>query len=452
MSSIDQYLALYREHNALLEAHSHPVLNAHRAQALAQLEATGLPSSRAERYRYCNVEGDLAPDFGLNLRRSLPVGDPYKGYRCGVPEMKTALFYVVNDVVCSADGKAVLPEGVHVLPLCEAATRFPEVVQRHYNTAATRKADALSALNTLLVQDGLFVYVERGVTIEQTLQIVYVSAAAADMMSNRRVLVVVEEDATANLLMCDHSMDATHQYLSTQVVEAFVGERAQLHIYTMEETQEANARYANLYVEQQAQSQTSLCDLTLHNGHTRNQTEVRLLGEGADVALNGAYIAAKEETLSSDIVVEHAVPNCHSSMLHKYVVGDKGVSAFAGRVVVAEGAQQTLAEQTNANLLASSTARAFSQPMLEIYADDVKCNHGSTIGKLDETALFYMRQRGVPEQEARLLLQHAFINEVVETVHIDPLRQRVSALVEARFRGEDAGCHDGCANCGGHCI
>lgn len=448
MSALEQYLSLYREQEELLKANSHECLNAYRSAALHQLESQGLPPRRNERYRYASLAEDIAPDFGLNLRRSAPVGDPYKGYRCAVPQMDTLLFYVVNDVVCMPEGsKTALPQGLHILPLCEAAERFPEVVQRHYHQAAGRKYDAVTELNTLLAQDGLFVYLEKGTTLSAAIQIVFVSAATADMMTNRRLLIVAEEQTEAHIIVCDHLED-THRYLSTGVTEVFAGQGANLSLYGLEETQPTNARYHNLYVEQAAQSKVSLCELTLHNGHSRNQTEVRLLGEAADVAINGAFIATGKERLSNDIIVEHAVENCHSSMLHKYVVGGEGISAFAGRVVVAEGAQQTLAEQTNANLLASDGARAFSQPMLEIYADDVKCNHGSTTGKLDEAALFYMRQRGIAEKEARLLLQHAFLNEVVETIDIEPLRERISSLIEARFRGENRSCCDeGCFGC-----
>lgn len=448
MSELTQYLSLYREQEELLQANSHKCLNALRATALSRLEKEGLPTRKNERYRYANLAADIAPDFGLNLRRSTPVGDPYKGYRCAVPQMDAFLYYVVNDVVCMPEGKAnELPEGLHILPLCTAAERFPEIVKKHYHQAAGRKYDTVSELNTLFAQDGIFIYLEKGTQLSHAIQIVFVNAATADMMTNRRLLIIAEENTESHIVLCDHLEDS-HRYLSTEVTEVFAGVGAKISLYGMEETQSNNARYHNLYIEQQAESRVSLCDMTLHNGHTRNQIEVRLLGEGADVALNGAYIATSKETLSNDIIVEHAVENCHSSMLHKYVVGGEGVSAFAGRVVVAEGAQQTLAEQTNANLLASPTARAFSQPMLEIYADDVKCNHGSTTGKLDEAALFYMRQRGIEEAEARLLLQHAFLNEVVETIAIDPLRERISALVEARFRGENpCCCDDGCFGC-----
>jgi Fe-S cluster assembly protein SufD len=186
--------------------------------------------------------------------------------------------------------------------------------------------------------------------------------------------------------------------------------------------------------------------VTLHAGQTHNQVNVRLMGEHAQVFTGGAVIAGGQEVVDDNIVVEHVAPNCNSKMLYKYVLDDHSVSAFAGKVLVQPDAQHTLSEQTNANLCVLPTAHAYAQPMLEIYADDVKCNHGSTVGKLDEAALFYMRQRGISEQEARLLLQYAFVNEVLQHVEIEYLRERLAHLVEMRFRGEANTC-DGCKIC-----
>lgn len=161
---------------------------------------------------------------------------------------------------------------------------------------------------------------------------------------------------------------------------------------------------------------------------------------------NGAVITDETQHVDNNVLADHVAPNCTSDMLYKYVLDGRSTGAFAGKVLVRTDAQKTVSQQTNANLCASPQARVYSQPMLEIYADDVKCNHGSTIGKLDENALFYMRQRGVPEAEARLLLQHAFINDVLQRVTLEHLRDRLSHLVELRFRGELSKCRD-CKMC-----
>ena len=186
--------------------------------------------------------------------------------------------------------------------------------------------------------------------------------------------------------------------------------------------------------------------MTLHNGTSRNTTEVLLAGEGAEINLCGMAIADKNQHVDNNTSIDHAVPNCTSNELFKYVLDDQSVGAFAGLVLVRPDAQHTNSQQTNRNLCATREARMYTQPQLEIYADDVKCSHGATVGQLDENALFYMRQRGIPAREARLLLMFAFVNEVIDTIRLGALKDRLHLLVEKRFRGEVNKCQ-GCAIC-----
>lgn len=446
MASEKQYLDLYQSQRNLLEAGSCRPLNAQRAAAAEQLREKGLPTRKVERYKYTDAEAAFAPDYGLNLKRVLPSADPYQAFKCNVPNLSTSLYFVVNDIVCDAQGKvSPLPEGVVVDSLCHVAEQQPEWLERYYHQAANRDYDGVTALNTMLVQDGLFIYVPAHTQLKHPLQLVNVSAAAIDLMSNRRVVIVAEEGASLALLFCDHA-DGSQQYLTTQVVEVYAGEGTKVDLYSVEETNDRNIRFNNLYVEQQQNSQVSYNGMTLHNGLTRNRLDFHMLGENAQVATYGAVIADGKERVDNSILVEHAAPHCTSNMLYKYVLDGESEGAFAGKVLVQEGAQQSFSEQTNANLCVSPEAHAYAQPMLEIYADDVKCNHGSTIGKLDEQALFYMQQRGITESEARLLLQHAFVNEVLNKVGIEHLRDRLSHLVEMRFRGELRKCK-GCKIC-----
>lgn len=201
-----------------------------------------------------------------------------------------------------------------------------------------------------------------------------------------------------------------------------------------------------LEIEQHAESRLNLVDVTLRTGEALFDLHVRLVGNGATAALAGAIIADGDQHVEKRVLIEHIAEGCTSDMLYKQVLSGKSYGLVHGKVLVQPGAQKSASEQTLANLCVSEEARALSQPMLEIYADDVKCNHGSTIGKLDEAALFYMRQRGIPEIEARLLLQHAFVNDVLERIPVQDLRERLSHLVEHRFRGELKACN-GCSLC-----
>ena len=453
MASIEQYLQIFAEHRDLVVNGSCAPLNEQRDVAAAQLREQGLPTHRDERYKYTDAEEAFAPDYGLNLKRIIPKQDPYTEFKCNVPNLSTSLFFVVNDVPCKAPecSRAILPEGVVVCSLREAGEKHPELLERYYNQAASSDRDfrtghdGVTLLNTMLVQDGVLIYLPAHVELKAPIQIVNMAVSAHDLMSVRRVLIIAEQGAKCSVLFCDHA-EGTGRSLTTQVTEVYAEEAAEVNLYSIEETNPLNTRFSTIYVEQEKESRVNYDGVALTCGTSRNRLDVRLRGEGAHTELYGAVIADKEQRVDNNILVEHLAPKCTSDMLYKCVLDDHSVGAFAGKVYVAPGAQQTASEQTNANLCASPAARAYSQPMLEIYADDVKCNHGSTIGKLDETALFYMRQRGIPEDEARLLLQHAFINEVLRHVKIEHLHDRLSQLVEMRFRGELNKCHS-CKGC-----
>jgi Fe-S cluster assembly protein SufD len=225
-----------------------------------------------------------------------------------------------------------------------------------------------------------------------------------------------------------------------------VGENASLDLYCLEETHHKNVRVSNVYIDQQANSRVNHNVITLHNGITRNKLDLTFSGEGAECQCYGCVIADKQQHVDNNTLITHKVPHCTSNELYKYVLDDKATGAFAGRVLVEHGAQKTTSQMTNQNLTATKEARMYTQPMLEIYADDVKCAHGSTVGQLNDAALFYMRQRGISLQEAKLLLQNAFINEVIDKMQLEPLRDRLHYLVEKRFRGELNKC-EGCRLC-----
>ena len=309
------------------------------------------------------------------------------------------------------------------------AEQHPELVKKYYGKLADTSKDGVTAFNTAFAQDGVLLYVPKNVVVEKPIQLVNILRGDVNFMVNRRVLIILEEGAQARLLACDHAMDGVN-FLATQ----------------LEETHTSTVRISSLYVRQEANSNVLLNGMTLHNGTTRNTTEVTLAGEGAELNLCGMAIADKNQHVDNNTTIDHAVPNCTSNELFKYVLDDQSVGAFAGLVLVRPDAQHTSSQQTNRNLCATREAHMYTQPQLEIYADDVKCSHGATVGQLDESALFYMRQRGISMREARLLLMFAFVNEVIDTIRLDALKDRLHLLVEKRFRGELNKCQ-GCAIC-----
>ena len=446
MDSEKQYIDLYKECSLMIKSHSAAPLNDVRDKAFDDFRRLGFPSRKFERYKYTDMQALFEPNYGLNLNRlDIPV-NPYDAFRCDVPNLSTSLYFVVNDsFYTKVLPKGHLPEGVIVDSLSAVAAKSPEVIARYYAKIAKTDDDAVTALNTMLAQDGLLVYVPRNVKVDRAIQVINILHSDVDLMVNRRVLIILEQGAEAKFLFCDHAADDRH-FLVTQVIEAYVGDNASLDLYCMEETHYKNNRVSNVYIEQQANSRVNHNVITLHNGVTRNRADLVFKGEGAECNMCGCVIASKNQHVDNNTFIDHQVGHCTSHELYKYVLGDKSTGAFAGRVLVRHGAQKTLSDEVNQNLCTTKEARMYTQPMLEIYADDVKCSHGSTVGQLNDAALFYMQQRGISLNEARLLLEFAFINEVIDHMQLEPLRDRLHYLVEKRFRGELNKC-EGCILC-----
>lgn len=446
MQSEKQYIDLYGECRDMLRKHSCEVMNAVRDEAFENFKRLGFPTKKVERYKYTDIPSLFEPDYGLNINRlEIPV-DPYKAFKCDVPNLSTSLYFVVNDSFYDkALPKKELPEGVVVDSLARIAAEKPELISRYYAKIAKTEEDGITALNTMLAQDGLLIYVPKGTVVDRAIQVINILRSDVDLMVNRRVLIIVEDRAEIKLLFCDHAADDRH-FLATQVIEAYVGENAGLDLYCLEETHAKNVRVSNVFISQQANSRVNHNVITLHNGTTRNRTDLVFEGEGAECNLAGCVIADKDQHVDNNTLIDHKVGHCTSNELYKYVLDENAVGAFAGKVLVRHGAQHTTSQETNQNLCTTRTARMFTQPMLEIYADDVKCAHGSTVGQLNDAALFYMQQRGISKKEAKLLLEFAFINEVIDHMKLEPLRDRLHYLVEKRFRGELNKC-EGCKLC-----
>lgn len=489
MNSETQYISLYRQCAPQIKAHSADILNAPRDAAFEDFCRLGFPSKKVERYRYTDIDALFAPDYGLNINRlAIPV-NPYDAFRCDIPNLSTQLYFIVNDqfysaatpaakqgaaakqepaakqgaaapeaapaapVLCSDSGSPSpiaspnpsLPEGVIVASLARMAQERPDLVAQYYGKLAPTSDDAITALNTMLAQDGLLIYIPRACVLDKAIQIVNILRSDVPLMVNRRVLIIVEEGASAKLLFCDHAAD-DREFLATEVIEAYVGDNAALELYSLEETHVKNVRISNTYIRQERSSRVNHDIITLHNGTTRNTLDLRFAGEGAECSLGGCVIADKSQHIDNNTQIIHAVPHCTSTETYKYVLDEQSTGAFAGLVKVEQGAQQTSSNMTNQNLCATKEARMYTQPQLEIYADDVKCSHGSTVGQLNDKALFYMQQRGIPLREARLLLQNAFVGEVIDHIALAPLRDRLHYLVEKRFRGELNKC-EGCKLC-----
>ena len=445
MKNETEYIKLFEENRSLIDSPCATLLNEQRPAAFAKFAAQGFPTIKDEAYRNSNVEKLFATDYGVNLGRVKMGDNPREGFTCDVPNLATRQEFIVNDCYQSEENSnSILPEGVLLGSLNAYARTHGELLAPYYNTLACN-GDSIAQFNTTFVQDGMLLYIPRNTELKETIQLVTLLRSNIEMMSNRRLLVILEDGAKANLLVCDHSSNEKAT-LSTQITEVFLGNNASLNLFELEETGYANNRLAHLFVRQMGYSTFNHSCITLTGGFTRNGAYVSLEGEGAEANLSGLAICDKQQHTDNHTLVEHKVGRCTSNELYKYILDEQSTGVFAGKMHIYPNAQHTTSQQTNRNLCLTSCARMYAQPQLEIYADDVKCSHGSTVGQLDESALFYMQQRGIPKDEARHLLMFAFAGEVIDSIGIDALRDRLHILIEKRFRGELNRCK-GCALC-----
>jgi len=442
-----QYLDIYNQHHESIKEHSAPVMNTSRDASFKLFEKLGFPTPRLENYKYSDLKEPLSVDYGLNINRfQIPV-NPYEVFKCDVPGINSFLFFVVNDAFYPVNepNNKTLPKGVIIGSLKEIAITHPELLKDYFGKLSTTKNDGLVAFNGAFAQDGFFMYVPKGVVLDKPVQLINIMRSDVDFMANSHNLIILEEGAHAQLLVCDHTMDEV-RFLSNRVTEVFVGENASYEHYKLENTHTKTTNLSTLLIDQKSSSSVLANVITLHNGVTRNSIEIDLEGEHCETLLCGMVIADKKQQVDNFTSILHNQPNCQSNELFKYVLDDESKGGFTGKILVAKDAQKTSAFQINKNILLKKTARMNTKPQLEIYADDVKCSHGATIGQLDETAKFYMQSRGIPEAEAKLLLMFAFTGDVIEKIRIQALQDRIKILVEKRLRGDLSKC-EGCIIC-----
>lgn len=442
MNALQQYIDLYEAQRTTICANAPEALNIHREQALDTLKALPrLPEKGDEGFEQCSVNDMFAPDFGINLTRVPFAVDPRTAFGCDVPAVSRMSAMLVGDSYVPVPGlEEMLPEGVEMMSLAKAAEKYPDLAAQQIAPAQ----NPLVALNTLFAQDGVFIRIHAGVVLDKPLQILSVFNTAMPTMAVRRIKIFVDDNAHGSVLLCDHPRVKDVAYLNSRVVEISVGRNANFSLYDLEEATLSTARASVTASQQQADSTLHITSLFLNGGVTRNETYPEHLGQNCATHLGGIVIGGASQVIDNYVALTHSMPRCTSSQIFKYALFNSARGAFEGRVTVQEQATYTEAHQTNRNLLASPGALMHSQPQLIINCDEVKASHGSATGQLDENALFYMRSRGIPEAEARMMLINAFMSDVLDTIQHESLRERMRAIVDRRLRGCETTC-DSCS-------
>jgi Fe-S cluster assembly protein SufD len=442
------YSDLYTENIGKIRSVSSPYINSFREEAIAKYNALGIPTKKNEDYKYTNLDVFFKHSYSSFF---MPQPEDFvkaDKFRCDVEDLDTHGLVLLNGFYPTFRNKLrQLPEGAWIGSLNEAAAIFPEIIEKHYGRYADSRSDGLVHLNTAMASDGVFVYVPKGVTLSKPIQVVNLVESENDMFNQHRNLIVVEENAEITIIICDHT-SSPQKFLTNAVTEVYVGENAHFDIVRVQNEHNNACKITNTFIHQERHSVASSNNITLHGGLIRNSTYHQLTGEGAESHSFGLYLADKFQHIDNFVNVEHLAPNCHSNQLFKGVMDDMSTGAFNGRIFVDSIAQGTAAYQKNSSILLTDDAKMDTKPQLEIFADDVKCSHGATIGQIDENALFYLRSRGIGNREARLMLMFGFAHEVLQNIKIEALRERMDNLVMQRLKGELSRCASCMVNCG----
>ena len=425
------YAAEYSNIAPILCGQSLLWLEEQRLKALSQFSEQGFPSSHEEEWRYTNVSAIEKKMFSPTINKTINLVDIewLKLY-----QLQEAWSVVLVDGHFSAELSSLedLPVDVLVMGMADALQKLPETLENYINQSVNIDENSFIAFNTAWFTDGLFVSVNAKRILEKPIQVLHV-ATQQDVLAATRTVIILDKMAEASIIETYVGYD--NAYLSSTVTEVFVGQNAHLTLYKMQCESEKAYHFGGIYVKQDRDAH-----FTHHNfafGALLARSDIHTdLDHASECELNGLYLGVKRQHIDSHTRINHIKPHGISRELYKGVLDNRARGVFQGRVIVAKDAQQTDSQMNNRNLLLSDDAEADSKPQLEIYADDVKCGHGVTVGQLDEKSIFYLQSRCIDEEVARNILTFAFANEMVDRIKIKVLHEMILEQVLIRFPQE----------------
>jgi Fe-S cluster assembly protein SufD len=411
-------------------------LDAIRRAAADSFQQTGFPTARHEEWRFTPVQpithGEWRPAAGgaVVARADL---DPFV---FGHAEWPTLVF-VNGELAPGISTVNGLPDGVVASSLSEGIRTGHPALEQHLGRHIDVGDSAFAALNTAQMKDGGFVYVPANVELDRPVNLVFVTTPdAAGTVTHPRTLIVVERGARASVVESYVTLAGDARYWTNPVTEVWTGRQAWLEHTRMQRESESAYHVGFTMAAQERDSHYRHFSMAMGGAMARHNLHVRLAGPNIETLMYGLYLTRGEQVVDNHTAIFHDEPNCNSWEVYKGILDDRSRAVFNGKVFVKREAQKTDAKQTNRNILLSDHAKVDTKPQLEIFADDVRCTHGATIGRLDEVALFYARSRGIPADEAQRLLTYAFAAEVVDEVALEPVRNELNRLVLARLNGE----------------
>jgi Fe-S cluster assembly protein SufD len=425
---LESYLESFSEFEKPATGHDLPWLWRLRQDAFARFCEVGFPTTHDEDWRFTNVSAIAQTPFRLTrnglARLSQQELEPYR-----ITGVACQLVFVNGRFARELSSLGNLPDGVKVSSLAEEISGNPGAIEPHFGRYLDIRRDAFSALNTAFVEDGAYVHIPRGTLVEEPICLLFVSTTEdAPSMSHPRNLIVVEEDSQATFVEDYVSLDGGAVFSNT-VTELVAGDHTVLSHYMIEREHKQAFNISTLRIQQGRSANVVSHSVLLGGALVRNNVHPVLAGEGGECLINGLFVGNGHQHLDNYMLVEHASPRCGSRQFYNGILDGHAHGVFHGRIIVHKDAQKTDAKQTNRNLLLSDDAQIDTKPQLEIYADDVKCTHGATIGQIEGDALFYLRSRGIDEVSARKLLLFAFASECLDRMKQGPVRKHVERLI-----------------------
>lgn len=419
MAFIEQYKTLTKEFPSLQD------------DAMKHFNRLGFPTIKNEEWKYTNINPIFKKDFSFLF-----------------PESKISREEILQKFPFAADGILVVVEnGKLNIGLSDLKNNPGEIeikkvseiknnplVKKHYNLYVDVQEDAFGALNTAFANDGLVIFIHSKAVIEKPVYIINISYSQEQaVISHNRLLVIAEKNSSAKIAWVTISKNNLSETFLNAQNEIFVDENASLEFDVLQNENEKSFQICGTHVYQAANSKFSISTISLGGSILRNKLHIKLDGQNCETHLYGLYVAGNSQLMDNHTAVYHTMPNSNSNQLYKGIINGKAQGVFNGKVFVERDAQKTNAYQSNKNILLSDDASVFTKPQLEIYADDVKCSHGATTGQLDEEALFYLRARGIGENDAKALLNFAFASDIIQNIKIDSLKEYLQKLLAAKL-------------------
>lgn len=428
----DSYLEGYKQFKKLGNINSTELINSTKEDAIDNFVKLGFPTIKDEDWRFTNILPIVKSQFSLQSEKPVDIGkiDLNKYI---IPELNSHLMVFVDGIFSKElSNIKTTNSNVKIKPISESLIDDSNVIDQYIFKCADIETEAFTALNTAYFFDGAFVYVPKNTVLEQAVHILYISSDSNSCMYSPRNLIVVEDSSQA--IVIEHYVSLQDSvYLSNTVSEVVIGENSTLDHYFIEQESKKAFSISTLEIKQGRNSNLNSHSILLGGSIVRNNIHPVLSGEGCNSTINGLFMSSGRQHMDNFMKIEHASPHCDSRQLYNGILADKSRGVFHGRIIVHKDAQKTDAKQTNRNLLLSDFAKIDTKPQLEIYADDVKCTHGATIGQLDKDSLFYLRSRGIEQPLAKAILLRAFASQSIETIRDLPIRNYVEKLVNNWF-------------------